>query len=522
MKNSKKPSRVEYTLFQDIIDTYRYPDGTLNKIAVFISTLALVLLLIMGYFLIDGINNLKGMNTVSASELTVDEIQDYITNSYLDAIDDYSNGDLDQEKAKEKILKFISEYIQSTNGFTSQQSEALNNIINDYLSSNEIFTTIDENKESIVTLTAVIDKKYEENRTYANEILNLLQSEIENNASLNKEHHDLLSEEIEKLRSYTMGQLSEDTSNLNSLINQLRRTYTNSLGAQDYVEGSTYIAGEYVLYDEHLYISLTDNNQAMPLDSNRWELTDLEKIISNLEKSTEEEMEMLHDELVFITDEIKAALANTDANLDSIYKELLSTTDILRQDQQSMYSDLSTTIDSTSNNLKENQESMYNELSDTISDTTNNLVNSQESIYNELSNTISDTTNNLVNSQESIYNELSNTISDNTANLKESQKSIYNELTDTTNNLRQGQEDANKEMQSIYNDLSKTTNDLRSNQQNTTKSINDTITKQGKDFQKQIDAINKKLSNNNKSFQFGYDPKTGSYGYIVNNQFRPW
>ena len=74
MKKKFNDTRDNYTLLQDIIDTYRYPDGTLNKIAIFISTLALVLLITLGHFMILGIKNLRSMKTVSASELTVDEI----------------------------------------------------------------------------------------------------------------------------------------------------------------------------------------------------------------------------------------------------------------------------------------------------------------------------------------------------------------------------------------------------------------------------------------------------------------
>ena len=46
------------------------------------------------------------------------------------------------------------------------------------------------------------------------------------------------------------------------MINELRRTYENSLGAKDYVEGNVYNAGDYVIYNENLYISTIDNNSS--------------------------------------------------------------------------------------------------------------------------------------------------------------------------------------------------------------------------------------------------------------------
>jgi hypothetical protein len=48
------------------------------------------------------------------------------------------------------------------------------------------------------------------------------------------------------------------------------------------------------------------------------------------------------------------------------------------------------------------------------------------------------------------------------------------------------------------------------------------INSQGDDFQAQIDAINNLLHDNNMNFKFGYNSATGSYGYYVNNQFKPF
>lgn len=322
MKKNSNDTRDNYTLLQDIIDTYRYPDGTLNKIAVFISTLALVLLITLGHFIIIGFKNMRSLNTVSASELTVDEIQEYITNSYLDAIDDYTEGDLDQEAAKRKILKFLAEYIESSNGFTTEQNKALEEIINQYLTDNDIYSDIQNNKESIEALTKVIENKYAENKAYVDQLIQLLQSELDENASEDDKRNKELLSEIEKLRAYTDGKLSEQSSNLTSMIDELRRTYKNSLGASDYTSGSIYQKGAYVIYNEHLYVSLTDNNSAVPTDSSSWELTNLEKILNNLEKTIFQEMQSMHDELKL-----------SQETGDAILKENMDATDNNLQEQ---------------------------------------------------------------------------------------------------------------------------------------------------------------------------------------------
>ena len=54
----------------------------------------------------------------SASELTLGEIEEYITNSYLDAIDEQTPGELNHEAAKRQIINHISEYLNSSEAFT--------------------------------------------------------------------------------------------------------------------------------------------------------------------------------------------------------------------------------------------------------------------------------------------------------------------------------------------------------------------------------------------------------------------
>lgn len=220
MKRNKKSSEVDYTLLQDIIDTYRYPDGTLNRIAVFISTLALVLLLVLGHFLVQGFKNIRNMETVSASELTVDEIQDYITKSYLDAINDYSGGQLDQEAAKKKILKLLAEYLNSENGFTTEQTEALSSIINEYLTNTEIFNDINDNKESIEILTKLINTKTTESKNYTDQLVKVLQDELNNNSNLDQERLNTLLAKLEALKAASDAQINDSKNELKNTINQ--------------------------------------------------------------------------------------------------------------------------------------------------------------------------------------------------------------------------------------------------------------------------------------------------------------
>lgn len=204
MKKRKLNNAEDYTFLQDIIDAYRYPDGTLNKIAIFISSLALVLLLIAGHFVIQGISNIKNsskVTTVVASELNVDEISDYITDSYLQAISGYSKGNINQEAAKKKLLNFLAEYINSDDGFTSEQKSALNNILNEYVNSTNIYKDMAKNKDNIETLTTMINNLKVEDKEYVDQLIKLLEKELADNGAMDDEKRTELTNKIVALRN---------------------------------------------------------------------------------------------------------------------------------------------------------------------------------------------------------------------------------------------------------------------------------------------------------------------------------
>jgi len=234
MKNYRRNHQEESALLQEIIRTYRYPDGTLNRIAVFISTLALVLLLLLGHFVIQGIKNIKGMNSVSAAELTLDEIEDYITNSYLEAVDDYTAGDLDEEAAKRQILQHIAEYLTSSENFTEEQKAEILEMITNYVSElnldefknnttkaindiNNIFNEyMEANDEALKGLRETILAEINSGNGYSDEQLKLLQSLYDSLANLELSHYNSLSD-----------LMSETTNNIQNLTNQAEETATS-------------------------------------------------------------------------------------------------------------------------------------------------------------------------------------------------------------------------------------------------------------------------------------------------------
>ncbi|PHU35589.1 hypothetical protein [Pseudobutyrivibrio ruminis] len=367
MKKTRKSTREDYTLFQDIMDTYRYPDGTLNKVAVFISTLALILLITVGHFVIDGIKNISKMNTVTASELTIEEIQDYITNSYLDAISKYGDGNINQDKAKENILKMLAEYLESSNGFTDQQQEALNHIIEEYLLSTTIYEDVNQNSNAIRNISNLIENKYSENIEYISQLKELLLNEISANTNIDESHYKELNEQIEKLQNYADNRMAENNSNLNSMINELRRTYENSLGAKDYGSENIYNAGDYVIYNERLYISTIDNNSSSPENADNWKLSDLDEIISNLQRTAFEEMERMYKELS-----------------ESLAEQNQYLTNQINETNENLTNQLNDTSQNLTNQINDSNQNLTNQINDSNRNLTNQINDSNQNLTNQI------------------------------------------------------------------------------------------------------------------------------------------
>jgi len=406
MKKTRKSTREDYTLFQDIMDTYRYPDGTLNKVAVFISTLALILLITVGHFVIDGIKNISKMNTVTASELTIEEIQDYITNSYLDAISKYGDGNINQDKARENILKMLAEYLESSNGFTDQQQEALNHIIEEYLLSTTIYEDVNQNSNAIRNISNLIENKYSENKAYISQLKELLLNEISANTNIDESHYKELNEQIEKLQNYADNRMAENNSNLNSMINELRRTYENSLGAKDYGSENIYNAGDYVIYNERLYISTIDNNSSSPDNADNWKLSDLDEIISNLQRTAFEEMERMYKELSESLAEQNQYLTNqineTNENL----------TNQLNDTSQNLTNQINDSNQNLTNQINDSNQNLTNQINDSNQNLTNQINDSNAYFSNEI-NTVNQTISNQGNDFQAQIDAINDLLHDN-------------------------------------------------------------------------------------------------------------
>ena len=299
MKRKHKYTREESTLLQEIIRTYRYPDGTLNGIAVFISTLALVLLLIFGHFTINGIKQLAGLNKVSASELTLSEIEDYITESYLDSISDYTNGRISKEAAKQRILKHISETINSSDAFTIEQKQLLQEEItkyldtidiDQYLQDSEVINNINkkfekyeaDNSATLELLKKSLLLEINSNKTYTDKELAVLKDLLDKLSKLELSHFNTLNQYIEEANK-------KIDNNYDSFITKIYK------GIPIWSSKDTYKKNDYVFYNDTLYknISGAFTNKTPAKDKDNWAEASITSVISNNYKELSDKIDEL-------------------------------------------------------------------------------------------------------------------------------------------------------------------------------------------------------------------------------------
>lgn len=487
MKNLKKKSKDDYTLFQDIMDAYRYPDGTLNRIAILISTLALVLLLTLAHFTVSGIKTLKSMNTVSASELTIDEIEDYITQSYLEAISEYSGGDIDQEAIKNKILSLLTNYIESSNGFTTQQNEALKEILSEYLATTTIYSDIEKNTLEIKSITSLIDRKFSENQQYADEIKSYLENEIIVNTNISEDNYANLTEEIEKLKTYIDSRKTENVPDIDSLLEEVRNTYVNAIGDTEY---------------------------------NKNAISNLENIINNLEQSTNAEMQdlyvILYNSILDAYNELMESLTNQENefnnSLEQQSKNINNT--ITQQGEEFNQSiaeqgeELNQTITQQREEFNQSITQQREELNQAITqqlEAIKQLISqNEENIYQTI-NQQNDSLTQSINQQGDSFNQALSQQGDNFKQSLNEQSNSFNEA------LTQQGDIFNQSLSEQYNNFNQS---LTEQSNSSTNALND--------LQEQIDAINSRLEDNGSYFKFGYDSNSGAYGYYVNGELKPW
>ncbi len=332
MKNFKHTNSAHNgrAFLSEVIHTYRNEDGTLNKIAIFISALALILVLLLGHFVITSVSAHWGLNSVAASELTLEEIEDAITNSFTTALSEYVDGEYTQDELCQKVLQAIGDYLNNSGKFTDSQIADLNLLIGDYLNNTTISQDIKDNASAISDIQKMIEEKYSENRNYISDSKNQLQSLLDDNSNLDTDRYNEIKNLINNMNTWLDDSNSGNKINLNDLrkdlldlisdlekntnlkIDDLKNTLTNNIneleqntadsinstnttianyfGFEGWSADINYSKSDYVSYNQKFYHSLAEDNLGNnPADSTKyWEEVDIVTLVNLLQGQIDE------------------------------------------------------------------------------------------------------------------------------------------------------------------------------------------------------------------------------------------
>ena len=329
VSNKKSDRRKGFSIVKDV---YIRPNGTINKVALGISILALVLVLgTIGYIKF-GTVKVSTFESDVVSSLSSGDAQDAVATAFIQGIEKYNSGDTDYESQRQAILQLLVEMLNSDSGFTDNQKSALESTIREYLNGVDIYDTAEENEETINKISEMLNSTSSTNEKSLTQLKNTLQALIEANSSTDEKYEELnsLINEINnyldtKSLSYEelLNQINETIANNKSTINNL---FENSSGASSWNANTAYSKGDFVLYNNALYMSLKDNNTASLTDTSAWIRTTYEKLINETNLNVEELKETLlnmvlnsNSDLTTTKEEINTTITNLDQKYANYY-----------------------------------------------------------------------------------------------------------------------------------------------------------------------------------------------------------
>ena len=303
---------------------YVKKDGKANKISIGLSIGIIILLIILSFFAMQRLSP-SAIESDVVNGVSSEEGQKAVRQAFLDGINDYLNGDITEDEMMKTIADLINDYLNSTNGFTAQQIEALSTIIGEYLNSTTIYTDIDKNAQAIDDIYQLIEKKYQDNRNYISTVESQLSSLIESNTITDNERYAELVAMDNRLKSWLddttadlTSKIKDTESELTSLINDFKDLFENSIGGTDWSESATYSKGDFVFNEDYMYVSLVDNNNSALSDTSAWKQTDIKTIINELTKDTAEQLDELRVDLAALEVKQSSDLEEVKTNLTNI------------------------------------------------------------------------------------------------------------------------------------------------------------------------------------------------------------
>lgn len=269
---------------------YKNKDGSWSKTSIALSVVAIILILMFGGYamfkfqtkdsLVDDV--IKGLSTENAAKA--------VSEAFYTSLQEYVNGDITYEQLQEAIGGLINDYLEASGGFTETQLAALNEYVTNYLDGTTIYEDINKNSQTINDLSKKISETYESNRAYIEQIDSELKALIEANSALDDERYEELVAMDNRLQSWLndtaaglQNNINESKNELTAMLEDLRTLFMNTVGGYTYDATKTYAQGDFVFFEDYMYVSLKDDNTAPLTDKLSWTKTDIKTLMSNMD-----------------------------------------------------------------------------------------------------------------------------------------------------------------------------------------------------------------------------------------------
>ncbi|MCR4695386.1 MAG: hypothetical protein K5773_08720 [Pseudobutyrivibrio sp.] len=217
-----KDKSMKSFIWEEVKSTYKREDGSLNGLAIFISVLALVLVLMLGRFVVEEVRDMFVAKRVSAAELSLEDLQKQVEDSFYQALEDEANTGLDTEPLKERLIKLLARELNASGKFTDSQIKELMNTIEKYLDEKNIYSDMEARDQAIKDIYQLISDKYTQNREMALGIKTELTKLLEDNKGRDSERYDDLKLMIDRLDAWLLADQENTRIDLAKLESDLR------------------------------------------------------------------------------------------------------------------------------------------------------------------------------------------------------------------------------------------------------------------------------------------------------------
>ncbi len=366
--------------FSIVKNTYFRPNGTINKPAIIISAVVVLLMLIMGFYLNQTTVKKSTFDSEVVTSLSSGAAQEAVATAFLNGIEEYNNGNTDYESQRQAILKMLVEMLKADGGFTNDQKDAIEEVITEYLNTNEVYGTVEENTGTIEGISQILNKTSNKNKEYAASVKKSLKTLIDASNNKSDERYKEITKLIEDINQYIDGQevsyeelfekINQTVTNNSENINYL---LDNTTGASTWDSNAIYSKGDFVLYDNRLYMSLKDGNNSTLGDTSSWVRTDFETIIKEKTRDIES-LETVLKEMIYnsnsqaeanneeLTNSINGLKISSASSLEDVNKQL---TDLIKNNADlsaEKRQELLDIINANESTSKESLEELYNKL----------------------------------------------------------------------------------------------------------------------------------------------------------------